>query len=70
MAGKVRVRSLRPLNGEAEGKILYYDAGDAERLERAGAVKILGKAERSSPATKAEGESPANKSAGKRRRKA
>lgn len=52
---KVKVRTLRPLNGEPEGKVKTYAREDAERLARSGAVKILG------PAKKAQGASRSNK---------
>jgi hypothetical protein len=59
----VKVKLLRPLNGEDIGTEAEYDQADAKRLEASGAVKILSKAQGASTETKAEGASTENKSA-------
>ena len=38
----VKVKLLRPLNGEKIGKVVGYEKQDAERLAASGAVQILG----------------------------
>lgn len=59
---RVKVKLMRPLNGQAVGTVSEYDEGDAKRLEATGAVKITGKAGASSPETKMEA-APSNKAA-------
>ena len=59
----VRVKLLRPLDGLAEGATTEFPEKDALRLERRGAVKIVGKAA-ATPANKME-PAPLNKAAPK-----
>ena len=60
MADKVKVRLLRPLNGEDIGTEKEYSKADADRLESRGAVEIVSK---SAPAPQNKMESaPENKS--------
>ncbi len=58
----VKVKLLRPLNGQAIGSEAHYSKADAERLEASGAVKIVGKAE-PAPENKALSAAPENKAA-------
>lgn len=60
---RVKVKFLRPLNGEEIGTEAEYDQAAAKRLEASGAVKIIGKAEGAAEENKAEGPSTENKSA-------
>jgi hypothetical protein len=64
----VRVKLLKPLNGQEIGTESTYSEADAKRLEAVNAVEILGpveaaKAEGASAKNKAEGAAPANKAA-------
>lgn len=61
----VKVKLLKPLNGQDIGSEAEYDKADADRLAATGAVKILGggKASEASPQTKMEA-APANKATG------
>lgn len=67
MADKVKVKLLRPLNGQEVGSTVEYHKADATRLAARGAVKVLGeaKSEDGAPENKAE-PAPANKSAAKK----
>lgn len=60
----VKVKLLRPLNGQEIGTVSEYDQANADRLAECGSVEIL-KAEKAAPENKAEKAAPANKSAGK-----
>lgn len=63
----VKVKLLRPLNGQDIGTVVEYEQADADRLAESGAVQIVRaeKAEKAAPENKAEKSAPANKSAGK-----
>lgn len=63
----VRVKFLRPLNGEPVGTEATYSKADADRLAETGAVKILGAAKDDDDAASADARetkmdpAPANK---------
>ena len=64
MSDTVKVKLLRPLNGEAVGTTAEYSAADAKRLAASGAVQIINTKAEAAPANKAE-KAPANKSSKK-----
>lgn len=65
MSDTVKVKLLRPLNGEAIGSTAEYSSADAKRLAASGAVQIISAKAETAPANKAE-KAPANKSAAKK----
>lgn len=62
----VKVKLLRPLDGQAIGEEAEYPEADAKRLEERGAVRIIQeKAVAAAPRDKARKAAPANKGAKK-----
>ncbi len=59
----VKVKLLRPLNGQEIGKIVEYDQANAARLAESGAVELVKEAK--APENKAVKSAPENKTAGK-----
>lgn len=61
MADKVKVKLLRPLDGQAEGSTASYSEADARRLESRGAVvRVSGSKAEEAPQNKME-DAPENK---------
>ena len=57
----VEVKLIRPLDGKAEGETADYPENDAHRLEKRGAVKIIGPSKQAAaPENKME-QAPENK---------
>lgn len=59
---QVKVKLLRPLNGQEIGAKVEYDRADAERLAALGAVEIIEAKAKAAPANKG---APSNKAARK-----
>lgn len=64
MTDKVKVKLLRPLDGQPDGGTAYYAEADAKRLEARGLVRIVKAETKAAPAPKNKAEpAPKNKSA-------
>lgn len=57
----IKVKLLRPLDGKAEGGTAEYPDLDAKRLERRGAVEIIGKVKEAQPTENKMADAPTNK---------
>lgn len=60
----VKVRLLRPLNGQEIGTVVEYDQANADRLLETGSIELV-KDAKSAPENKAQKAAPENKASGK-----